>query len=411
MLTCATRIGAVSVAFDEQRGLRFEDLDGVVAAPRLSEVHDAVLTVVPCMCPEPDGVVGRFEPRRPGAWVLPEPHHRAHVATRACRNLVRHALGERLEEDLAAEQARPQREGRHGRHRVHHRALLRDDPQGPEVPCGDRPVRCRERLEDEAVERLGHPAWQVDRAPDFAVALAPVDDHLVVGDRHGHRHLDRSVEVHTVVVDEVLGAPRALRHTGQGGTCKALTVIVDGVHRLEQCLRPVLVHDLTGPAHAGDHRGHLGLDVPDGVVGEPTVEPNDVEDVLVDLALAVQLDDGEEDALLEHVDRVEDVPGILLLEVEHVAPARGEPDDLVAVVDRCEHQGIERVRRSPVRVVVHEHVAGLHLVEADELDRALDAVVVAAGEHGDTRRVCNDVAVDVVDPDTVVVDLIDHGVV
>src|SRR5690606_14890529 len=61
--------------------------------------------------------------------------------------------------------------------------------------------------------------------------------------------------------------------------------------------------------------------------------------------------------------------------------------------------------------VQDEHVAGFHRVGTEELDRLLHAVVVRTGEDRDARGVGDHVSGGVVDPDSVVVDLVDHGVV
>ena len=83
----------------------------------------------------------------------------------------------------------------------------------------------------------------------------------------------------------------------------------------------------------------------------------------------------------------------------------------VALEDRSEDKRVKRVRSRPVRIVAHDHVAGLQGVDAQELDGILDAEVVGTREDRDAGRLSDRVALGVVQTNAVVMDLVDDGVV
>ena len=188
-------------------------------------------------------------------------------------------------------------------------------------------------------------------------------------------------------------------------------MVADCVHRLEQRVDPVLLGDLSETHVSRVNCRDLCLQVADRALGEAAVEPDDVEDVAPFNAPLVDPDRGEEDALLRHVRRVENVACVLLFEIEQVDPAGRETDQRARRIDRAKHEDIERVRRRPIRVIEHEHVTARHVLSADELNRPLHAELVRAREDRDPWGFSDGVAVRVVQTDTVVVDLIDDGVV
>ena len=80
VLARAAGVHPEAVAVDDHRRLRLEDLDGVIAAARLGDVHDAVLAVAARMGAEANSVIRRLKPWRVIARIDTEVHDVADVA-------------------------------------------------------------------------------------------------------------------------------------------------------------------------------------------------------------------------------------------------------------------------------------------------------------------------------------------
>ena len=134
-------------------------------------------------------------------------------------------------------------------------------------------------------------------------------------------------------------APAAVRQGGDGGAGEPLAVVEHLLdHELDDVPAELLV-DLGQPLLADPDRRQLRVEVADHELRQPRVEAEDLEDLVVDPSALHDLRPGQDQALLMHVGRVEDVRRILGAEVHPVradAEVRARP--LVAVEDRREEQ-------------------------------------------------------------------------
>ena len=117
---------------------------------------------------------------------------------------------------------------------------------------------------------------------------------------HAHRHRDRDppVEIDPVVVEIVL---EAIVPVGDGlhlATRQDLRAVQELVDVAGHALRPVHREELAQPRGPQPSRRHLGHEIAGEDIRQPDVPPEQVEQVLVQLAAAEELGGRDDDALL-----------------------------------------------------------------------------------------------------------------
>ena len=189
---------------------------------------------------------------------------------------------------------------------------------------------------------------------------------------------------HAVVVDPVLeigflAIDRLRNDHLDDGTHRGLVAVQHVPHRADVDIRPepvdVLAHAPLGQPQGGDDGKEVGL-VP---LRHPGVVEHDVEDLVLQIAAAIDLGGRHDDAfLVDHLGIRRQRPRHLATHVRHVAEHRGPADQLALVKDRHHQQ--------PVVQVTDRAVAGIGVVGDEDvaiLDRALVAVDEAVEERAE----------------------------
>ena len=208
--------------------------------------------------------------------------------------------------------------------------------------------------------------------------VGQVDGHLVALD--GDLDLDRDAlaDLDAVVVERGL---RLVDAVGNGlgarprGGFGAVHDLGDRGHHLG---RAVAVEQFEEAPLAGLHRGDLRAQVAHGARRQPHVHADDVEQVLVDLAAVLILQDRDLDAFgidvgghaAEHA-----------ADVEPVRHAAGEAGELALVEDRQREGEMVEVAAGDVGIVGDVDVARIDVLDAEMLDLGLHGLRHAADEH------------------------------
>ena len=161
-------------------------------------------------------------------------------------------------------------------------------------------------------------------------------------------------------------------------------------------------------ALAGANRGELGAEVAERAFRHADVHRDDVDQLPVELARALQLQDRNLQPLGV------DVGGDALqraADIEPVRHAAGEPDQLALVVDRQAQRDVVEVAAGDIGVVGDQDVAGLDPVGAEMRELGLERLGHAADEHRQAQPDRDRLALRGEQPDGEVERLVDDHVV
>ena len=310
------------------------------------------------------------------------------------------------------------RDGRASRglaHRLEHHVLYRSHRRGVEPHrTGESRVHdaafaetALDRLRESAV--VGD-AWvhhrdggEVGHAPDERRSHVDRPCALVAGAREVEREPVALFDGCDVQADRLRGVddvvdPRLRLGYAVGPLGEvAADAPLDALHDVAECgserLAAVLVRERLQPCRSdAPQRARLCSKVPDDEFRCAAVRPQELRDLLVHRAAALEEHGHDLQAVAKHVPR-DGVArtGRLSADVRLVPHAGAERDDLALVEHRQHDDHVVRVRAAGVvRVVGQVTVAVLHLFEGVEIENALHAVRVRAEVSGQGRVLTND---------------------
>ena len=163
--------------------------------------------------------------------------------------------------------------------------------------------------------------------------------------------------------------------------------IADVGAEIVEVVEAELVHHLDEAAAADVVAGRERVGVADGIDGKARVGADHRHQRLVDLAFLDQAQEGNVQPLHEHVGGVGTEADAA--DVDEVAGAREQPDELALVEARRRDDEVVEVTGAHPGVVGDVGVTGLHRVEADVTDEVLDRLrhrIDVAGRAGDGLR-------------------------
>ena len=272
-------------------------------------------------------------------------------------------LGHGAEHGLAdAESGQPA--GRHRRRvlRVDEAALGRGDVEGAEEAAVGLDGRVDEALHHGVDVGLGVGEVGVDAALGLRRGAVEVHKNFIAV------YPDVDVYVYGLGVDAVVvyvvnEVPLALRQRGNLGAGEGLGSVENVGHVALHFLKTVFVHQPQQVALAESDGGEESLHVAEDFVGNADVLLQDAPDSPVQLALLVELEGREDEALLVDFGVVAGVaashaPADVGLVADAAAPAHQDIVD----EDGLEQEYVGQVAGALVGVVVGENVAGFHVV-------------------------------------------------
>ena len=216
----------------------------------------------------------------------------------------------------------------------------------------------------------------VDRALDRGPRAGQVVGDLVTLDPHRQVHV-LGLARFEVLVDPVLPLVLAVGDLLDLGPEEALGVILRLLHGRMDGLEPVLLDELAQTRLACATSRDLRVQVAATLVRDPHVREHQIDDVAIELAVAIDQDGRDPEALLVDLGRLDvERAGDHPTDVRPVAGRRDVADDLLAQEDRLDEPHVLQMRSPHVGVVHHVDVARPHSV---------DPVVLAHRGHGKRR--------------------------
>ena len=276
----------------------------------------------------------------------------------AAAHAVREQLGERAADGVDdAEPRHAAHRGGAGHHDLGDRSRLREDVDRAEGAGRVRHLDGQRRAHRLVDAGLHERARAVQRAAHHRRRVGQVGRDLVARDRHVRR--DRHVADVDAVRAEVVGEGGGAVGPGRDLLPdEPLGVVDQRVHQLGERLRPVPLGERDERALGDRAGGDLRPEVAEGHPRDADVRLDDLEDVLDRLALGVELEPGQADALLEDLGVVAGARA--RQPAADVAVVRGrarEADQLAVEVDGLEDEDVLQVHAAVEGVVHHEDVA------------------------------------------------------
>ena len=265
--------------------------------------------------------------------------------------------------------------------RVDEAALGGGDVEGPEEAAVGLDGRVDEALHHGVDVGLGVGEVGVDAPFGLGRRAVEIDEDLVAVDAHVDVNVD-GLGVDAVVVDVVYEVPLALGERGYLGAGQGLGGVEDVGHVRLHLLEAVFLDEAKQVALAEANGGQQGLHVAEHLVGHADVFLEDAPDCPVELALLIELERREDEALLVNLGVVAGVaPGDAPADVGLMSDATTPAHEDVVHENGLEQEYVGQVAGALVGVVVGEYVAGLHVV-AEGVHDALEG----RGHAAEMRR-------------------------
>ena len=234
-----------------------------------------------------------------------------------------------------------------------------------------------------------------------------VDGHPVAGHRRLHPDRDALADVDPVIVHVGLCLVDAIGDGARAFAGRPFGFEHDCVHRRQHLLAAVAVQQLGEASFAGAHRGELSPQVAHRPIGQMDVHLDDVDQVLVELAAPLELEDRDLEPL--GVD-VGGHPAQDASDIEPVRHADRKRGQFSAVEDRQAQGNVVEMAAGDVAVIGDQDVARLDIVaEIGEL--GLQGLRHAADEHRQPEPDGDSLAARVEHPGREVERLVDDHVV
>jgi hypothetical protein len=175
-------------------------------------------------------------------------------------------------------------------------SAARSDPSGTRTSIGPHDACIGRQVGEDVLDRdIGRGdrrrQGDVDRPRRHRRRAREIEDHPVARDLQ--RHADRQGGVgDPVIVEEILGLPSPVRQVGQLRPHQRLGPVLQRVERGAHGLRPVFIEQRVKALHPQVERAQLPVQVPHRRLRQAGVAHQDVDDVLLHLALAGKLHRG-----------------------------------------------------------------------------------------------------------------------
>ena len=308
----------------------------------------------------------------------------------ARRHLVRNDRGQRLDHEIghALNLAEP-RLRRRWRDGVEDAPFGRNHADGAEGPFVRRDIVGRgvgiqqHRPEDEEGRHLGRAVeGHVEGRRHLRGGAGQVDLGTVALDPHADLDRQGLVAVAAIVVEEAFGEIFAVRYLLDLRPHPAFGVVHQLLGRLDNGVLAVFPDQLLEAAHAQFGRRDLRLQIPHHEAWDPRVVADVFPQVLVALALVVELHAVKQHALGPDIRHVDDQAGRGRPDVHMMRGIGREADEFAIIEDRHHDGDVGRMRGALVGVIVDHAVAGLPVFQ---LHRLFDPAQVA-GQRADVHR-------------------------
>ena len=217
----------------------------------------------------------------------------AEIGVMAGDHLFRQRRGERLEDRIDdRHRIGHPHSHRRGLHRADHAARRQHDIECAELPLVDRQVERRgQALERHLRAGIARGDAGVVETRDLFRHAGEVDRHAVAG--YGDLHADRHAlaDVDAVVVHERFGLIDAIGHGADPLARHRLALVHDGFDAVQDLVAAVFADHVHEAPLASFHRRELGAEIAHGPLGQTDVHLDQVDQLVVRDALAMDLDD------------------------------------------------------------------------------------------------------------------------